>query len=425
VEEAEPHIRRREQLRWLARLRAEADEIDLALRRTTTSDVAVAYRIVVAVTWSWLIRGRLEEGKRWLTALPPPNDDVDPHVRALALAYQAMAAVGSGDVASGRVRAEAAIAALATLPKPWHPALELVEPITAAFAEQDEGPLRKLAETTDDPWIRAIALQTRAVRAENDGDLAGQRELLRATHTAFAALGERFGLGMVLYSLGELENLAGEHDAAAAAFDEAIALTVELGNDDDLHQFIAGRAMVDARRGDYAAARAQLARAVAPRRPDGSIAAARSQVERMAGDLGAARAYLAVVDAVLAGDPAMFGIPQRQAYLAMLRAQVELAGGDPAKARVLLQPAAEPAITSRDGPVLGMVAEVAAQLAHAEGDDAAAVELLAAALVRRGTLDHGSPEVVALLAALGPYAEDRVAAAAPRAGVATISAFLR
>jgi len=117
-------------------------------------------------------------------------------------------------------------------------------------------------------------------------------------------------------------------------------------------------------------------------------------------------------------------MPQRQAYLAMLRAQVELAAGAPAKARVLLQAAAEPALTSRDGPVLGMVAEVAAQLAHAEGDDDAAVELLAAAVVRRGTLDRGSPEIVALLAALGPHAEDRVVVAASRAGVATISAFL-
>ena len=407
VEEAEPHIRRRDQLVWLARLRAEADEIDLALRRTTASDAAVAYRIVVAMMWSWLIRGRLDEGKRWLGALPPPDERVDAHVRALALAYQAMAAIGSGDLAAGRGRADAAIAALATLPRPWHPVLELVEPITVAFTEQDEGPLRKLAETADDPWTRALALQTRAVRAENDGDLAAQRELLRATHTAYSALGERFGLGMVLYSLGELENLAGEHAAAAATFDEAIALTAELGNDEDLHQFIAGRAMVDARRGEFEAARAQLARAVEPRRPDGSIASARSQVERMAGDLGAARAHLALVDAALAADPATFGMPQRQAYLAMLRAQVELAAGAPAKARVLLQAAAEPAVTSRDGPVLGMVAEVAAQLAHAEGDDDAAVELLAAAVVRRGTLDHGSPEVVALLAALGPHAEDR------------------
>lgn len=424
VEEAEPHIRRREQLLWLARLRAEADEIDLALRRTTTSDGPVAYRIVVAMMWSWLIRGRLEEGKRWLAALPPASDDVDAHVRVLALTYQAMSSIGSGDIASGRVRAEAAIATLATLPRPWHPVLELVEPITIAFAEQDERPLRTLAETADDPWTRALALQTRAVRAENYGDLATQRELLRATHASFAALGERFGLGMVLYSLGELENLAGEYAAAASAFDEAIALTAELGNDEDLHQFIAGRAMVDARRGDYRAARALLARAAEPRRRDGSLAAAKAQVERMAGDLDTARAHLAVVDAAIAADPLTYGIPQRQAYLALLRAQVELAAGHPAKARALLRPAAELALTSRDGPVVGMVAEVAAQLAHAEGDAAAVVDLLASAVARRGTLDYGAPEVGALLAALGPHADEQIAAAAPRTSAATLTGFL-
>jgi predicted ATPase/DNA-binding SARP family transcriptional activator len=424
VEEAEPHIRRREQLQWLARLRAEADEIDLALRRTTTSDGPVAYRIVVAMMWSWLIRGRLEEGKRWLAALPPPSDDVDAHIRVLAMTYQAMSAIGSGDIASGRVRAEAAIAALAALPRPWHPVLELVEPITVAFAEQDEGPLRTLAETADDPWTRALALQTRAVRAENYGDLAVQRELLRATHASFAALGERFGLGMVLYSLGELENLAGEYDAAASAFDEAIALTAELGNDEDLHQFIAGRAMVDARRGDYRAARALLARAAEPRRRDGSLAAAKAQVERMAGDLETARAHLAVVDAAIAADPLTYGIPQRQAYLALLRAQVELAAGDPATARALLRPAAELALTSRDGPVVGMVAEVAAQLAHAEGDASAVVDLLATAVARRGTLDYGAPEVGALLTALGPHADAQIVAAAPQADAATLTGFL-
>ena len=110
-----------------------------------------------------------------------------------------------------------------------------------------------------------------------------------------SALGERFGLGMVLYSLGELEDLAGEHAAAAAAFDEAIALAAELGNDEDLHQFIAGRAMVDARRGDFDAARALLLRATA--RPSHARRTgawqAWPQVERMAGDLDAARAHLA------------------------------------------------------------------------------------------------------------------------------------
>ena len=414
VEEAEPHIRGRDQLDWLARLRAEADEIDLALRRTVTADLPIAYRIVVGMTWSWLVRGRLDESRRWLAALPPPGHDVEPDVVALALAYRAVAAVGGGDPAGGREHAEAAIAALATLPRPWHPVLQLVEPVTLLFAKQDEGPLRRLETAADDPWTRALALQTRALRAENDGDLAAQRELVRATHTAFTVLGERFGLGMVLYSLGELEGLAGEHDAAAAAFDEAIALTAELGNDDDLHQFLAGRAMVDARRGDYAAARALLARAVEPRRQDGSLAAAKAQVERMAGDLDAARAHLAVVDAAIEADPAAFAIPQRRAYVDMLRAQVELAAGAPAKARVLLRSAAEAAVTSRDSPVVSVVAEVAAQLAHAEGDDDAAVGLLAAAAARRGTLDRGAPEVVALLAALGPDADARIAAATRR-----------
>jgi predicted ATPase/DNA-binding SARP family transcriptional activator len=423
VEEAEPHIRSREQLRWLARLRAEADETDLALRRTATADVPLAYRIAVAMTWSWLIRGRLDESRRWLTALPPPGDDVDPAVAVLASAYRAATAIGSGDIAGGRAEAEATIAALAALPRPWHPVLELVEPVTAVFAEDDECPLRKLVATADDPWIRAMALQTLAVRAENDGDLPAHRDLVRATHSAFAALGERFGLGMVLYSLGELEGLAGEHDAAAAAFDEAIALTAELGNDEDLHQFLAGRAMVEARRGEFAAARALLAKAVEPPRRDGSLAGAKAQVERMAGDLDAARAHLAAIDAAVDADPEAFAIPQRRAYVDMVRGQVELAAGDLAKARVLLRSAAEMAVTSRDSPVVSMVAEVAAQLAHAEGDDDAAIELLAAAAARRGTLDRGAPEVVALLGVLGPDVEARIAGASHDAA-AILTAFL-
>ena len=421
VEAAEPHIRGRDQLRWLARLRAEGDEIDLALRRAAIADVPVAYRIVVGMTWSWLIRGRLDESRRWLAALPPAGDDVDASVRVLAMAYRAAAAIGTGDIAGGREHAEAAVAALGALPPPRHPVLQLVEPITLAFGEQDEGPLRTLAAAADDPWTRALALQTLAVQAENDGDLARHRDLIRATHAAFAALGERFGLGMVLYSLGELEGLAGEHDAAAAAFDEAIALTAELGNDDDLHQFLAGRAMVDARRGNYAAARALLAQAVEPRRQDGSLAAAKAQVERMAGDLDAARAHLAVADAAM--DTEAFAIPQRRAYVDMLRGQVELAAGDLAKARALLRSAAEMAVTSRDSPVVGMVAEVVAQLAHAEGDDEAAISLLGAAAARRGALDRGAPEVVALLAALGPDAEARIAVAEAADAVATLTAF--
>lgn len=275
-----------------------------------------------------------------------------------------------------------------------------------------------------------MALQALAARAENDGDLDEQRELVRAAHAEFAGLGERFGLGMVVYSLGELEGLAGEHAAAAAAFDEAIALVAELGNDDDMHHYFAGRALVEARRGDLDAARALLTRAtaLAETRPGEGLAGVAVQVERMAGDLDAARAHLGVLGAAMAADPESFALPQRQAYLEVLRAQVELTAGDLATARVLLRTAGAAATGSRDGPVVGMVAEVAADLAHREGDTAAVVRLLAVAVRRRGTLDRGSPEVVALLAALGPDADARIAAALAAADdpadTAALTAFL-
>ena len=234
---------------------------------------AVAYRIAVAMTWSWLIRGRLDEGRRWLGALPPPGERGRSRTSRCSRGLP-----GDGRHRQRRHRGRPRRAD-GDHRRARHAAPSVAPGAGAGGAghrgvrRAGRGPAPQARRHGRRPLDRALALQTRAVRAENDGDLAAQRELLRATHTAFSALGERFGLGMVLYSLGELENLAGEHDAAAATFDEAIALTAELGNDEDLHQFIAGRAMVDARRGEFEAARAPCSRrAVEPRRPDGSIA---------------------------------------------------------------------------------------------------------------------------------------------------------
>lgn len=72
AEAAEPHLRGHEQLLWLAKLRAEADEIDLALRRTIAAgDAATAHRLVAALAWSWFVRGRTDDADRWVTAVHP------------------------------------------------------------------------------------------------------------------------------------------------------------------------------------------------------------------------------------------------------------------------------------------------------------------------------------------------------------------
>ncbi len=404
AEEAEPHVRASDQLVWLARLRAEEAEIDIALRRAVSAgDAATAHRIVAAMTWSWLVRGRNDEADLWLAAVEGLDGPAPAPARILTRTFQALMAAGKGDTAAASRLADAAVAATATLPRPWHPLVQLLGPVNTVLRGVDDQPLVALSEAADDPWVRGFALTVRAQAAENQGRIGEQRELLRAAHEALAATGDRFGLGMTVHSLGELEDVSGNHDAAARAYDEAIALATELGNDDDLPQFLTRRALLEVRRGDIDAARAYLDRIDGmrggPFNEAGGLAANRAAIAVAAGEIEEARTQLAIAGAEFVATPGRPGEQQRRAYLAMIGAMTELAVGDPAAARPRLSTAVAAAVGARDGPITALVAEVAARLALAEGDAATACLLLGVATAQRGTLDLGSPEVRTTLAA--------------------------
>ena len=416
AEAAEPHLRGREQLEWLATLRAEADELDLALRRSVAAgDAVTAHRLVAALVWSWFIRGRTDESDRWITAVRDLDGPIPADVRARNLGCLALFCAARGRTDEAAAHCAEVIALTATLPHPRHPFLQLIEPTYRIFAGLGDDGLRALSADAEDPWVRGIALQVRAQIEENEGRREEQRALTRASHALFVGIGDRFGLGMIVHNLGELEDIAGHHDAAARAYDESIALATELGNGDDLPQFLSKRATLEARRGDLAAARALIGRAQRPEggpfSSAGSVATAAAHIERMAGDLDAARAHLAVADAELeAAGATGVGAPQRRAYRAMSWAAVELAADDLVAARAHVAVAVAAAIAGEDGPVSAAVADVAAQLALAEGDPGCAALLLGVAAAQRGTIDHGSPDVRTTLAgvraALGRDAAD-------------------
>ena len=62
VETAEPRLRRADQLEWVARLRAEADDVAAVLRRAVAAgDAATAQRLAAGSAWFWLIRGLFSE----------------------------------------------------------------------------------------------------------------------------------------------------------------------------------------------------------------------------------------------------------------------------------------------------------------------------------------------------------------------------
>jgi predicted ATPase/DNA-binding SARP family transcriptional activator len=398
AEAAEPHLRAGGQLPWLARLRAEAKEIDVALHRAVAAgNAASAHRLVAAMAWSWVIRGAFDDLTRWLDAVHAMDGPAPARARALNHAHDALIRAARRDFPRVRAEVDAALALCGELPaRP--PLLELAGPVFVLFAGSDEGPLRHLAVEAPDPWVRGFACHMLAMVAENVGAVDEERRLLRAAHEEFRAAGDRFGLGMVVHSLGELEDIAGEYDAAERAYDESIALAKELGNNDDLPLFLGRRGLLAARRGDLDAARTWLREALALHAPalgnDGALLISLAHIERMAGNLDEARRHLAAADT---SDGK--GRPHRESNQATAAAAIELAAGDRAAARAHLATAAKAATEAVDGPVVAVVAEVAAALALDEGDPESAGVLLGVAATQRGATDVGNPEVLAVLAA--------------------------
>ena len=430
AETAEPHLRRPGQLAWVARLRATADDVAAVLRRALAArDADTAQRLVAATAWYGLIRGLFGEAEDRLAAACALDDapQAPPATRALCAAYRAMAAAGEGDFAVATRHLADAERLADGLPPERHPVLALMGPVAAGFAHDDPAPLERLAADPDaDPWARAFARFCRGQLAENAGDRERQRTEIRAAHAGFAALGDRWGLGMTVSSLGDLESVAGDLDAAERAFDEAIALAQELGNADDLPQFETVRAGLRVRRGDVAGGRAELRRILA--RPGlhpelvAHLHQALADAARRAGDLDEARRALARADPDGVPGP---GAPQRRALHAVTTAAVAAAAGAPAAAVAALAAAVAHAEASADGPVTAAVAEHAAAHALAGGDARTAADLLGVAVAQRGTLDVGDPEVRATLdavrAALGDAATDAVIARNGRSRARTVA----
>ncbi|WP_018335164.1 BTAD domain-containing putative transcriptional regulator [Actinomycetospora chiangmaiensis] len=401
LEPVEPALRGGRQLEALAVVREVDGEAVRALERAVDAGEATrAHRLLAALTWSWVVRGdmaSLIRASERLFALPVSATDAGVVLnRSLHTVLLAVTVPGT-DV---RGESDAVVATIRDLPRPWHPVVALHEPTARAFLDDDRSGLLDLAAGADDPWLRAAAAQIAAVHAENAGDLAGQRRALRAAHEGFAAVGDRFGLGMTTFSLGELEDLAGDRVAARETFATAIALAAELDNADDVPQYRMRLAALAARDGDGAEAREQLrlATEAAQASRDPSTAAwlawGGADVDRRLGDPERALATLRA-HPPSAGDGLGPGRAQREAVVHGTTAAALIDLGRLDEARVEVDAARRAAEEAKDGPVRGQVAEIAARLALAEGDAVRAAELLAEAVARRGTLHLGDPDVVA------------------------------
>jgi predicted ATPase/DNA-binding SARP family transcriptional activator len=406
AERAEPELRRADQLAWLARLSAERDNLHAALRAAADDgDASLLLRLVAALAWYWFLRSARAEAGEWLGRALALSGEAPPALRAQALAFRATFAISGGtDFSRSLADADEAAGLLDGLPtaerRALHPLLAALPALRAIFRNDEAAGLAGARQLADhpDPWVRALGHAIRGALFVNLGEVAAAEAELERGLAGFRELGERWGMGQVLFARAQLSAARGQRDVAVAALEEAREILEQLGDREDVGQLVIRMAAERARAGDMEQARELLAAGDRIAHEVGAedqklfVRHLLAEIARWQGRLDEARERL---DAVLAdlersGSP----IDQRHAMMLVSKAELELAAGDVDGAHRWYRRALSRALESRDRPVIARVVELLADIALAEGDAERATALLGTAELLRGMRDEADVDVV-------------------------------
>jgi predicted ATPase/DNA-binding SARP family transcriptional activator len=395
AESAEPHLRRAEQLAWLARLEADHDNIGAAMRGAIAAGEAqAAMRLAAAAGWYWWLGGRRSEGYELLVAATGIPGEVTDEARAMVYALLVnFAASGRGD---GHEAAEWIHQAheFSQHGRQHNPLLELVAPLERMLAAPGDFPSAwEPVLDSEDPWVRALARlqlgKARIVLGQGARDGEADLELALA---GFQALGERFGISFALSELADQLAKRGDFAGACEYYEQAVAVVTEVGATEDAIRMRTSQALLYWLTGDKDASAAAMAQA--ERSADGvtwpyalvELALAKAQLARWGGDAEQARHQLGVAAAIL-GDDA------EQAYIrAELHDALGYLAGDLDQARAHRAAAWQAATEAGIAPLTARVIVGVADLAVRLGQYEQAARLLAVSVGVRGLPDRSHPD---------------------------------
>ncbi|WP_167538791.1 BTAD domain-containing putative transcriptional regulator [Microbispora catharanthi] len=397
AETADPHLRRAEQLEWLARLEAEHDNISAALRGAIAEGWAQeAMRLVGAAGWYWYLGGHRAEGTELSIAASSMHGEVSDEVRAMAYLIVTMfltSGVG-GDQYQAREWIHEAHR-LAQRSGYRHPLLGFV----GVLERMLQGPAEFLPAfepliADEDPWVRAQARLARGrLRLMLGGDETDVDVDAEIALAEFRTLGERMGISLALTFLADRLAMRGELARACEHFEEAIVALTEVGGTEDVVGLLARQAQLywllgDERSSARAMAEAQrCAGGIAWPDSLAELALAQAQLARRRGEPDQAHEHLATVRAVLndaeRGDSVRAAIMDLYGYLTE----------DLDKARAYRTEALRAVMKYEYPPAIAEVLIGIADLALRQGDYEQAARLLAASDAVRGTPDRSHPDV--------------------------------
>ncbi|MEV4261368.1 BTAD domain-containing putative transcriptional regulator [Kribbella sp. NPDC049584] len=309
TETADPHLRRAEQLEWLAILEPEHDNIAAAMRAALAArDADGAMRLGAAAGWYWWFAGHKVEGNEYLMAAPAVPGEASDETRAVVYAFVTnLMTSGRGRDqynAEDWIRKAADVSRRVQNP---HPAVKL----SAALERLLEGPSAFVSAfepllADDDPWVRALArLQTGKMRIMlGDGDPEADA-LLEAGLAEFRAIGERWGMSFALTELADRVAVRGDFAAACEYCEQAIAVATEVGATEDVVRTRSRQAQLYWLAGDLESSAAAMAEAqrlaerVAWPEALVELALSKAELARWSGDNDEARRQLTVATTLL------------------------------------------------------------------------------------------------------------------------------
>ncbi|MFB4269925.1 BTAD domain-containing putative transcriptional regulator [Nonomuraea sp. GTA35] len=401
AETADPHLRRAEQMEWLATLQAEHDNLSAAMRGAIAEGWAEeAMRLVGATGWYWFLSGHRAEGTELGIAAASLPGEVPDEVRALA--YTILAVFVSSGPGGDQFQAREWIEKAHRFARPEHrsPMVGFVAPLERLLENPAEVmPAFEPLIADDDPWVRAQARLSRArFRLTLERDETDVDTDLEIGLAEFRALGDRWGISLALTFRADRLALRGEFACACEHYEEAAVALAEVGAGEDVVGLRTRQAQLHWLAGDERSSASAMAEA--QRCADGitwpgtlaGLALSKAQLARWRGEPDEAREHLATVRAVLGGadvgDAVHAQALDLQGYLAE---DLEEARGHRAEAfRMVVEQ-----------PYPPMVAEILvgiADLALRQGQDEQAVRLLAASEAVRGTPDRSLPDVARITA---------------------------
>ncbi|MEU5722492.1 BTAD domain-containing putative transcriptional regulator [Micromonospora sp. NPDC047738] len=395
TETAEPHLRRAEQLAWLATLEAEHDNISAAMRAAVAAgDAQAAMRLAAAAGWYWWLGGRRAEGLELMLAATNIPGDVTDDVRAMAYGIVVLFVTsGRGDEHLG---AEWIHKAYRFSQQSQHrnPLLGLVDALERLLQEPDAAVTAfESVLDNEDPWVRALARfqlgKMRIMLGQGGREAEANLELALAE---FRALGERFGMSIALSELAGQLALRGEFVGACAHYEQAVTLVTEVGAVEDVIRLRTQQALLYWLHGDRDASAAAIAEA--ERCAEGvtwphalvELALAKADLARWVGNAAAARHQLGVATALL-GD---------EAETADIRAGIHDVLGylvdDLREARSHRVAAWQAASEAGHAPMIAQTLVGVADLALRHDQYEQAARLLAASVGARGVPDLAHPD---------------------------------